>query len=446
MPRSAAWEIRRRENALSRSLSEVLRCLRVSREVSMRSLARAAGVSVGTVSHWEAGQCEPRIPELRAVLDALAATDEQRQAVFDLMHTPRAEADRQQKASLAVGSELLVPSTGQLIRALRLRSGASLNYVASHLGVQASTVTRWEQSKVHPGQDKAQALLALLQADPAERDAVLSGRLENAAHDEPAAEDSLEWRLTQLKHEASAGRHALMDLDFLVLEAQLWKASLRRAATWSLLAEAYTWHAQWLLWRGRIAEAGRCAFDALELVKGRADPQPFWLRAVHVASNAIVDSHETPKLKRGVRFVQSWLPASQWPETTAWMYQNIATYAMRAGDIEYARRLDEEADRLVEASQDASAIRNTHFDSAVIRLRSGRPEEAHRLLSAGPQPNVYHRIYEEQMWTETLLALGEKDEAYARLEQTYSILHECALSPRHAEPFAHWAVRWRSLF
>lgn len=64
--------------------------LRQSRGLSLRQLARAAGVSAVTLSRWEAGRNLPGTQELDAVLRELEANGVQKRLILRQMQTPRA--------------------------------------------------------------------------------------------------------------------------------------------------------------------------------------------------------------------------------------------------------------------------------------------------------------------------------------------------------------------
>ena len=57
---------------------------------SLRQLALRAGVSKSALSRWEAGERQPRIPELEATLTALEATSAQRALALTCIAAPRA--------------------------------------------------------------------------------------------------------------------------------------------------------------------------------------------------------------------------------------------------------------------------------------------------------------------------------------------------------------------
>ncbi|HZP82446.1 MAG TPA: helix-turn-helix transcriptional regulator [Chthonomonadaceae bacterium] len=423
---------------MSEDIGAFIRALRVSKQMSLRSLAKSAGISPGTLSHWESGQVVPRIPELDAALTALGASPCLRQEAYARINAPRALARlRQEKAPATDTAESLaaLPTAGDLLRALRHRRGFSLEQAAALLKLQPSTISRWERSQTLSSADTLEAYCTLLGACPAERQALAGLFLPHGGADAPSSLDALEQTLERLRREAMRGESALLDLRFLSLEAQLWHQAAQNRLAQPLLLKTYIWHAQWLLWQERIGEAGRLAQRALDLAPQEARPERGWFRAVHVYATYLVTGRKRPQPARGVQFVQDWLAEARWPDTEAWMRHNLATYLLRAGQIEAARRSAEQGHRAALRSENRTAIRNSSCDSAVILLQTGRPEAARALLPTGEQPNVYHRVYEVQTWTETLFALGDHSGAYAAFLRTREIVQTYGLASRYIAPF-----------
>jgi len=114
--------------------------LRQSRGLSLRQLARAAGVSAVTLSRWEAGRNLPGTQELGAVLRELEANGVQKRLILRQMQTPRAVL---QLRSLD-GTSAFTPLGGDLLWAMRQRRGWTQAETARVAGVTQAQVARWE--------------------------------------------------------------------------------------------------------------------------------------------------------------------------------------------------------------------------------------------------------------------------------------------------------------
>src|SRR5262249_17615781 len=123
---------------------DYLRQLRQSRRLTLAELSATAGVSVRTLSRWETGAFQPRLAELEAALRALGGDRAQWERALSLVEAPRAiarlrEEAQKRKADL-VGLAGHAPTTGDLLRAMRLRRGRTLEQVAAGLGVAPRSV------------------------------------------------------------------------------------------------------------------------------------------------------------------------------------------------------------------------------------------------------------------------------------------------------------------
>jgi transcriptional regulator with XRE-family HTH domain len=429
------------QKTMTKTIGTLIREARTMRNMSLRGLAAVAQLAPSTLSQWETGKALPRIPELNAVLEALRCSEALRLEAYACIQAPRALAEFRETGCLVADDSGLertwLPTSGDLLRALRRRKHLSLEQAAALLGVKPSTISRWEMSKSTQSEEHCDAYCHILSVEPDERKALSCLFLHPAPSEggETRSPESLERQLEEIKQAAILGKSTLIDLRFLCLEAQLWQAIPRQPSAWDLLMQTYIWHAQWLLWRDRVAEAGEMAQRALLLTESLADPQPCWFRAVHVYATYLVEGTKRANPLRAIEFLLDWLPLARWPETEAWMHHNLATYQFRAGRIEEALATCERADQIVERSKKPMALRNSRCDSAVIHLRTGQYEKARELLVRDEQPNVYHRIYEAQTWMETMLGLGEVSAAQEWWVRTEEIVRTYNLSPRHVVPY-----------
>jgi transcriptional regulator with XRE-family HTH domain len=373
--------------------------------MSVRGLAAAAGISPAAVSKWESGAALPRMPELDAVLDALDCPEAARREAYARVNAPRA-LNRIKEMSLPPGRHPVAPpaltsravwfpSSGDLLRCLRLRRGLSQERVAEILKVRACTVSRWENGEMLLPERRRDACTVLLATSAEERTALQSVflTLPEAEDSRATSRDALDQRAEGLHRDVIDGAADLMDLRFLSLEAQLFKQSV---AAWSqyLLLKTLTWHAQWLMWQDRDREAGAMAQRVLSLLPRHGKPDPRCFRAAQIYASQLVRGERTAHPGRGLRLLSEWLPQASWPHMEAWAHNIIANYYIDLGQREPALRYVQEANSAAERSGNRAALRNCHYDSAIVLLKAGRIDDAHALLDTGYQRNVYHRLFE----------------------------------------------------
>src|SRR5262245_24986513 len=162
---------------MNEGIGEFLRTLRTARGVSLSQLAERAALGRRTLSYWEASAYQPRLPELDAALNALGASEGERQQALALIQAPRAAQRLRAAPPLLRQTEEIGPmiSGGDLLRAMRHRRRLPLQQVAEVLQVSAGTLSRWEQGKVIPSAENLDALLILLHAHPQEQAVLTEG-------------------------------------------------------------------------------------------------------------------------------------------------------------------------------------------------------------------------------------------------------------------------------
>lgn len=414
---------------------------RLAQKLSIRRLAGLAGISPSTLSNWEAGKAQPRIPELNAVLDALRCPEALRLEAYARIDAPRALAHLRETIPLPPDDRepehAWFPASGDLLRALRLRRHLSLEQVSALLHVQPSTISRWETSKTRVPENYLAAYCTCLSVCPEERQALKTMFLQLPQEPEPLrlSRDVLEQRLEQLRTDVVRGESKLIDLRFLTLETSLSQHSGQNRWAWHLLTKTYTWHAQWLQWQDRIAESGQMAQRALCLIPQDTQPHQSWFRAALTYANSLAQGAWMSNLDYGMRFLMDWQPASRWPQVEAWMCNNLALYQVRRGEVRDALRLVEKAKNAAERTQSKTAMRNSRYDSALVLLSVGQSEKARDLLCPGEQPNIYHRITEAHVWAATSLALGETASATTWLHQIQASIDKFSLPASYQKRF-----------
>lgn len=160
---------------LGQPFSTLLRNLRKRRKMSLEALANRAGVAERTLRYWESGERAPRMVELESVLIALEATDAEKQLFYAQIARPRAHRLlRTAENHSDIFSDIFLPHLGDLIAALRYRCGKTQEQVAMELEVSASTLMRWETMRSYPSHENILRLCALLNAGPAETNALVA--------------------------------------------------------------------------------------------------------------------------------------------------------------------------------------------------------------------------------------------------------------------------------
>jgi transcriptional regulator with XRE-family HTH domain len=410
-------------------LGGLLRDWRAARQLSLSALAARASVHKATLSRWETGASLPRLPELEAALAALDASPAQWEQALSLIHAPRAQRMRATRCAFILGTNTAAPPVpGHLLRAMRQRRGLSLEEVARRLRVQASTVSRWEQSASAPTAERLQALLDLLGARPQERAALADRRLLLAplSPSVPASLDGLFQQFEALKAQVLQGERHLMDLEFLDWEARLWPLASRSASGQELLAQGWSSYAVWLSWDDRKREAGQYARRVLDLARGAAKLGPGVLAAVqeaiHVSGLILAWSGSRTGPARAVNWLRVWRSAGSGPRWEIPFYREMGDYAWYAGQGAAALSFANHARRLAEQAEDPSALRLCQGVQVDLLVRAGRAREALPLLSS---PDDYSlglaRLLETLRWVKVLRALGEPS-ASDWLNQAYSLI------------------------
>lgn len=404
--------------------------LRIARGVSLRRLAKTSGVSARTLSYWEAGKFEPRVPEMEAALRALSVSPTESRHALTLLHAPRA-VHRWREATGKRGA----PSTGDLLRAMRHRRRARLEQTAAALGISAATLSRWEQGKVAPPADQLDRLLDLLNAAPGERAAVLRGpMLSGPAGREPV----LSVGALREEFDAFAARiygcmeDPLHDLHFLTFTAEAWPFARESAAGRLLLAEVHARHASYLASFHRYAEAERYAEQALDLMPDPRAPEPLMLRAAVVYAEARAYRGASPAPGRGLEILEAWRAAPARWGCYAWLLADMAAFMALAGNAEAAMALSVQACRAAETHDNADSLRVRRLDLARLYTRLGRGEEALSLTRVLSKDTPFRRADVELLLAEEYLAVGDMEAAGTHAERAETVIHMAAFD--HLQP------------
>lgn len=411
-----------------------LQSRRVAAGLSLRALAQAAGVGRSTLSYWEAGKFLPRLPELEAVWDALAVSQEERQAVLRLMPTPRAAEQSQSQAQIAhpafVERAGTLPHGGDLLRAMRTRRNWTQEHAARQIGVQRTTLGRWERGEHFPDAAKLQTVCFVYGASEAELTALTCGRY-SLAQDSAVnlSVDALEHHFrTQLQPlELTAEIHPGRDLDFLSMEAALWTHALKTETVRPLLAEVYAHHASYLRNWKQINEG--YAYRCLELLPRTERLPRFAALAVVCAADGLM---ERTANNRGqvARWLSQWLKRDFPPHSTSWLRRRASSLLCSARDFKGAQHQLEQATRLPEDDRSPFDRREIQRYHASNLLSEGKAGESLEALPMTPEAYAPNRVRDALHRTECCLRLNKPGEAHDWLAAAY---HDIA---RYEMP--HW--------
>ncbi|MES2465528.1 MAG: helix-turn-helix transcriptional regulator [Armatimonadota bacterium] len=409
----------------------LLRRLREKRGLSLAETAQAAGIARTTLNRWEIGTYKPRLPELDAVFTAIEPTPAQRKEAMALLEAPRAQTQvladiKRVGAESGIGA---MPAGNDLLRAMRLRRGLSLDELAMRLGVTSRTLRFWEKGEVWPSDTQIQSLCYVLKAHEAEMIALTCGRRTLLSSAGEMRVGDIERQLASLVANTYYSA-ALGDLRFLTLEAHAWRFAVKQASGRRLLANVYAQHASFLSVQNRFAESATVAARALELLPAKGSRDSFWMYAGIAAARADVYRGATPSPKRGIEKLRHWLPLAPQPEFEAWILSDMAQYYVLDGTvsgqeiaIQLSERACEVAARTTERSyQVEQVLRN--LDKARVLLAAGRPNDVLSLVpvledTLGPSPR---RAEVALLAAEAFRQVGARSDAHEHLSQAHAVI------------------------
>ena len=137
---------------MEQTLGRTLQGQRKARGLTIQALAAQAGVHRTTVSRWERGEAVPFVHELTRVLEILNVSPQERQGYYQSVEAPRGI----QLMDAGASSPLPI-SSGELLWALRQRSGVSQREVARAANVAQSMVVKWERGECWPSNEHLHA-------------------------------------------------------------------------------------------------------------------------------------------------------------------------------------------------------------------------------------------------------------------------------------------------
>jgi transcriptional regulator with XRE-family HTH domain len=423
-----------------------LRTLRSAPRLTMGQAAHKAGIHRATLHRWEKGLAQPRLSELSALLSALDASAQQKRDALHLMDAPRAaRLIRQEVTQIAEQTGMAaLPHGGDLLRAMRMRRGLSLDEAATRVQVTGGTLRRWEKREVWPSPEQLHRLGYALGAQAEEVIALSAGRFAQVqGEEENVPLESLQQRF----EDVYASRYALMqsqlmELSLLALEAQVWRFAVRSAVGRRLLAQVYTEHAHVLSEQERFTEMGQYADRALDIAPEKSTRETFWVTAgvysITAASHAAKSRASASGNRRSIERFRRLLPFARTPGMEGWILSWLGSLLVEDGATESGLFTFDQACQVASRSENPIERRLRENDKAQVLLRLQQPAEALEIITIEPDDNAYFRTGQLLEQAQAYLQLGHVSEAHDKLHQAYNHIeaHSLLHFRSHADELA----------
>lgn len=422
-----------------------LRTLRKKRSLSVVQVAQVTGLHRATLYRWERGETLPRLTELASILNGLGASREERRQATARMEAPRARTLVQsQFARMAKRAGVgAMPHGGDLLRAMRLRRGMTLDAIALRIGVTSGTLRRWERGDTWPSASQLHQLCFALGANEAELASLTCGEFSrwslatqmtttSDTATGQAAERAFAERLDRVQQTLCNPPFDLQDLELLALRSQAWRFATHSTTGLDLLARVYRMIYSYMGVRDRHSEAVAAAEQYLALFPERPRQGPHQSSWVLTQSYLVRDriyAQERPASKRSVEDLHrvSDLIEGKW--------QQVITLAMMAAVLQHqdahdeALQASEKAFLVAEQTMIAEHVTWHRGEWGTRLIRAGRYEQGLALLSTG-HPGDWYRLVETSLWkAEAYLGMGEYREAQSSLTQAQSDLTRYEMTP-----------------
>ena len=391
---------------------ESFRRLRQGRDMTQRELSRRAGLSLRTISYWEAGTRLPRIPELENALRALCASPPERTRLMALSATPRgAQAARREALDTEAGP---TPEIGDLLRAMRMRRGWTQERLAAELQTKRLTALRWETTKQFPSEENLERLCDALGAYPEERLALRERRLTTPLWTPEGSLEECVEATAHFRRQVDTLATPLIDLNALALKRRLRLLAGQAEEALRLLAIVELKHSGWLLAQNRLAESRRSVGRALNGAQENRPPAWFWANAVNIASLHAKTASGANDAAFAV--VKQWQPRLSDNYAQTFLLSDMALYASFDKKAEEAKALLDAARQAQFLSGHAVSAEYFKITESRIRMRLyGEAVDIDWLLARCGTTD--ERIVYLMMWAEGLLAGGDRQTALHYMTQ-----------------------------
>jgi transcriptional regulator with XRE-family HTH domain len=366
------------------SFGNFLLGLRRRQGITQRVLAAQAGIAVRTLSYWEAGMHLPNRHELQNLLTHLQATAQERESLAVLALLPVEERLTEQVRLLPNADAMALP-IGDLLWALRMRHGWTQEQLAAEFGLRRLTVVRWENGNNLPSGETVARLSARLCVSAEEQRALWNAHLRGLIGG-PLSLEVYRAQAERMEQTTILACDPLFELSVLLLQHSLHRQAKEVEEAVSLLARVEVRHSGWLYYQDRRSESRVITHRALNRVRYRFQPEPYWLDALNLAS-AYVDRCSGEAA--GARYLLRWLPRLPSPAMQAHVLADSAVWAILAGDTEQATTLIAAAHQVIRPDLNVDTDWYVRLSTARIELAMTAHSDAwEAILQELPHPSV----------------------------------------------------------
>jgi transcriptional regulator with XRE-family HTH domain len=421
------------------AFSEQMAAMRCRRGLSVRRLARQAGLSHDAVGAWERGERLPRLPELEAALTALGVEPAERLRLIALLPVQRAQRHVRKAMETGGWAQSLgpIPGGGTLLRAMRGRRGLTQADAARSAGVSQGRRARWERSEDWPTVERLHRLCFALGAFPQEVAALTRGH--GALPEWGAEEEAEAW---SLRGAASTGdplglriRHlyfhaaTLRDLYFLSLERSLRLRARDNEAFRFHLHDAYTYRSRGLMEEGRYSEVGPYTDSTWELARQGYGRSQYWTWSVIAAAVALRRGYagHRPRPDAAAALLAPVIQEKSSVENQAWMLSELALALTEAGRPEEALRASVQALAMAARAVESEELLFRRRDHAVLLVSLKQYGEALEMLEStselscfGSDPIIRHHL----LSAACRLGLGNMNAAHENLTPALTLIEQ----------------------
>ncbi len=415
---------------MSEDLGLLLRTRRKQCKLSQSQLANLSGVSARTLRYWESGEKVPRVVELQSVLQAMGINPQEALYYLSLIKAPRGHQHIKLSAEAALHPPVFMSHPGDLMRAMRVRKGASQQWLATQLGVSLTTIMRWETMRNAPSEQNLERFCALLNANAEEAFLLVRKQLSSYSGELYSDIDSCQQQLNSIIKAISLHQQNV-ELSILILQRKLSQLSLTEPEAVYMLARSRMSHAHALNLNSQTTEAKRAVRHSLELFRSVNKQDDCWALALNLASNFVGKSKQDYLGK--VSFLkQHLMPGASGPMRLR-MYCDMSLYLTKAGRNDEAKRLLIHAHRELQSLGDDEGHHHYYeLSSGRVYLALGMLDRAMNSLKTITEhdPNdPFYLCYQ----AEAALLMGERHQGFMLASRASTIAN--------ASPFAYVRTR-----
>lgn len=171
---------------------------------------------------------------------------------------------------------------------------------------------------------------------------------------------------------------------------------------------------------------------------GNFAPERWWLDVVHAVGFVLAPGSASRSRSR-VAYLRGWLKFTEDPFWQTGLCRDLAQYSAESGERgghDQALQWIIQAETAAQHLGDPAQVRLARHIQATTLLGLERYQEALHLLPQDVHPSIHQRVFEETNWIGTLLGLGERNAAHARLSGLYALTRDHGLSTQGPDGLA----------